>query len=149
MQSTFNPSDNHQLIERVNQLTPSSQPLWGKLNVVQMLAHLQKPIEVATGQLTLRHTIIGKLFGKMAKKKLMKEGNFSRNLPTAPEFLIADPESFENEKNKVIRLVKKLEEQGASGITKDAHPFFGKMTTEEWDLLQWKHLDHHLRQFGV
>ncbi len=35
------------------------------------------------------------------------------------------------------------------GLSKDPHPFFGNLNSEEWDTLNWKHLDHHLRQFGV
>lgn len=30
-----------------------------------------------------------------------------------------------------------------------AHPAFGPLSGREWDVLSWKHLDHHLRQFGV
>jgi hypothetical protein len=29
------------------------------------------------------------------------------------------------------------------------HFIFGAMTMEQWNALQWKHIDHHLRQFGV
>jgi hypothetical protein len=29
------------------------------------------------------------------------------------------------------------------------HPTFGRMRPRDWDVLQYRHLDHHLRQFGV
>ncbi len=47
------------------------------------------------------------------------------------------------------RLIDKFAAGGAAGCTKNPHSFFGKMTPEEWAILMYKHLDHHLRQFGV
>ena len=79
----------------------------------------------------------------------MREKSFTKNLPTVPEFRVTDEPNFEAEKTKLIALVKRLSEGGPKVLTKNPHPFFGYMTTEEWDTLQWKHLDHHLRQFGV
>jgi hypothetical protein len=85
----------------------------------------------------------------MAKKKLMADAPFKKNLPTAKSFLVKDERNFQAEKNKLLQLVDRFITQGESALTKEPHPFFGKLTTNEWDILQWKHLDHHLRQFGV
>ena len=30
-----------------------------------------------------------------------------------------------------------------------AHPVFGKMSPTDWGVLGYKHIDHHLKQFGV
>jgi hypothetical protein len=149
MKSLFNAPDNQELIDRINALTPASKPLWGKMHVAQMLAHAQQPLRVALGELKLKRGIAGFLFGKMAKRQLLAEGDMKRNLPTAKEFLVRTDLLFEEEKKKLIALIQRFYQSGPQGLTKDDHPFFGKLSVEEWDKLQFKHLDHHLRQFGV
>ncbi len=150
MKSLFNPSDNNHIVERINKLTHNSQPAWGKMNVGQMLAHCQVPLRAAYGEVKTSRGLIGILFGGMAKKKYInKDMPFEKNLPTDKLFIMTTEKEFEEEKSKLIPLVKRFATQGANGITTEPHPFFGKMTADEWDRLQAKHLDHHLRQFGV
>ncbi|MES2593254.1 MAG: DUF1569 domain-containing protein [Bacteroidota bacterium] len=150
MQSLFNKSDSQNIINRINTLTAITQSQWGKMNVSQMLAHCQEPLHVAFGDLKLKRGLIALLFGGLIKKKLTKdEQSFTRNLPTDKAFIVVDQKEFEQEKNKLIALVKKYEQVGPDGITKNVHPFFGKMTPTEWDIIQWKHLNHHLNQFGA
>ena len=149
MKSLFNPSYNQQIIDRINVLTPASKALWGKMHVAEMLAHSQAPLQVAFGELKLKRGIIGMLFGKMAKRKMLADAEFKKNLPTAPSFLVKGNVNFEEERKKLISLVQKFYQTGPKGLPLDEHPFFGKLTPEEWDQLQYKHLDHHLRQFGV
>ena len=149
MKSVFNAEDNLNLVSRIQRLTPDSQALWGKMNVGQMLGHLQQPIRVAVGDLVLKQSFIGFLFGKWALKKLDGDKPFDKNMPTAPEFKIKVQPDFATELHKVIAMVSRYAADGPSIITKEPHPFFGKMTVTQWDNLQWKHLDHHLRQFGV
>ncbi|MEO8148379.1 MAG: DUF1569 domain-containing protein [Bacteroidia bacterium] len=149
MKSLFNQSDTKEIIDRINRLTPETKAQWGKMNVSQMLAHAQAPLHIATDKLKLKRGLIGILFGRIAKKQLMKPEPFKKNLPTAPEFVRKDERVFKAEKENLIDSINSFTKAGSSGITKEAHPFFGKMTAEEWDILQWKHLDHHLRQFGV
>ncbi|MDF2436541.1 MAG: hypothetical protein K0Q95_917 [Bacteroidota bacterium] len=150
MESIFKQSDNQKLIDRINKLTNSSANQWGKMNVAQMLAHCQSPLNVAFGEHKIKRGLISILFGKMIKNKLMKDDKpFDRNLPTDKTFIVVDQREFDKEKNRLIELIKRFAEKGENGLTKDPHPFFGKLTGHEWDVLQWKHLDHHLRQFGV
>jgi hypothetical protein len=150
MESLFNRNDNQKIIDRINSLSNSSPSQWGKMSVSQMLAHCQAPLNVAFGEHKLKRGLISILFGKMIKNKLMKDDKpFDRNLPTDKSFIVVDQREFEKEKNKLSELVKRFAVKGAEGLTKDPHPFFGKLTPHEWDVLQWKHLDHHLRQFGA
>jgi hypothetical protein len=150
MESLFNKTGNQKLIERINLLNNASQAQWGKMNVSQMLKHCQAPLNVAFGELKLKRGLLAILFGGMIKKKLMKdEKPFDRNLPTDKSFIVADKKEFEKEKNELTGLIKRFAEKGPDGLTKDPHPFFGKLSGKEWDVLQWKHLDHHLRQFGA
>lgn len=149
MESLFNADDNRRMIERINRLSPDTRPLWGKMNVSQMLAHSQMPLLVAFGEHKIKRGLMGVLFGKMVKNQLMKNTSFKRNLPTAKSFVITGQKAFDLEKNKLTALIQRFIGEGEAALTKDAHPFFGKLTTHEWDVLQWKHLDHHLKQFGV
>ena len=119
------------------------------MTVSQMLAHSQTTIEVALGDRTLKGGLMAFLFGKMAKKKLVKEAPFKKNLPTAPSFIIKGGRNFNEEKEKLVTLVQHFGKSDPEEIAKRPHPFFGKLTTEEWNILQSKHLDHHLTQFGV
>ncbi|MBE99835.1 DUF1569 domain-containing protein [Flavobacterium coralii] len=149
MQSVFDKNGNRLLIERVEKLTPITLSQWGKMTVSQMLEHCQQPIKVSYGQLNLKPNLMSFLFGKMMKKKLSEPQPFARDLPTVKQFKITHEPDFEKAKAELIRLVKKFAEEGHASIKNTKHPFFGEMTMQEWDYLQWKHLDHHLRQFGV
>ena len=149
MKSLYNPGDNQEIISRLQQLRPDAQALWGKMNVAQMLAHCQVPLQVAYGDVKIKRRFIGWLFGRIAKKKLSSDKPWDKNMPTDPEFIMKSEHDFDTEKNKLIPLVQRFALAGPDGITKDPHPFFGKLTSEEWDRLQWNHLNHHLGQFGV
>ena len=148
MKSVYNSSDNAELIARIELLHADSAPLWGKMNVAQMLGHCQRAVEVGTGLLELRRSAVGFVFGRMALKQLMNKP-IKRNIPTDKNFLIPSNVEFEKEKNQLIELYSKLVVNGPTSITTKKHPFFGEMTEDEWDVLLWKHLDHHLLQFGV
>ncbi len=150
MPSIFNLSDNNELTDRINQLTPITLSQWGKMTVSQMLLHCQQPIKVAHGTLHLKpNKLLVFFLGKSAKKKLMQPQPFGKGMPTAKEFKITHEPDFEQSKAELIDLIQVFAEQGHNSIKNLKHPFFGTMTIEEWDALQWKHLDHHLKQFGV
>lgn len=149
MKSLFDTKTNEEIISRINLLTTDSKNQWGKMSVSQMVTHAQRPLLVAFGELKLKRGLIGILFGTMAKKSLVKPEPFKRNLPTDPNFIVREQREFEQEKQKLIELVKRFAASGPAGLSQEPHPFFGKLTVAEWDILQAKHLDHHLRQFGV
>ena len=134
------------IINRINALTPHSQSQWGKMNVTQMLAHCQMPLGVATGKHKLKRNFLLSLIGPLFKKQLFNDQPFKKNLPTDKSFIIANPQEFEKEKRNLIDMVTVFAEATMSG---EPHPFFGKLTNEEWSKGTWKHLDHHLQQFGV
>jgi hypothetical protein len=149
MNYLFDEKESSNIISRINNLSANSKPLWGKMTVAQMLAHLQAPILVSIGESTLKRNIFGILFGKMAKKVVVGDKPYKRGLPTAPSFIVKDQRDFNKEKERLIELVKKFSSGGPEGLTKKPHPFFGVMSADEWNKSQWKHLDHHLQQFGV
>ncbi|MNJ98154.1 hypothetical protein D3C87_159170 [compost metagenome] len=150
MKSLFNPNDNKDIINRIEQLTPITLSQWGKMTVSQMLKHCQQPIKVAQGTLKLKSNwLISFFFAKSAKKQLTDSQPLKKDLPTSKEFIINYEPNFEEAKKGLIELVTKFSEEGEAAIKVTKHPFFGEMTLKEWDALQWKHLDHHLKQFGV
>ena len=99
MKNLFDTMDNNEIIERINKLTPDTNAMWGKMTVAQMLAHFQTTIEVALGERKLKGGLIGFLFGKIVKRKLVKDEPFKKNLPTAPSFIIKNERNFYEEKN--------------------------------------------------
>ena len=146
VKNLFEPAVKKEIIERINKLTPQTKNLWGKMEVAQMLAHCQKPLGVAVGRHTLQGNFLLKLIGPFFKKTLYNDKPFKRDLPTDKSFKITDPRNFEQEKQNLIQMIHDFSESTMSG---EPHPFFGKLTKEEWSKGTWKHLDHHLKQFGV
>ena len=63
MQSVFDAADCKALLERIDNLQDGAPGQWGKMTVAQMLRHCQQPVKVALGELQLKHSLIGKLFG--------------------------------------------------------------------------------------
>ena len=149
MNNLFNQSDTSQILERIEKLTPDSQRLWGKMNVAQMLAHCNISIETAMGKNIIKPLFIGRIIGSFLKRRVLSEKPFGKNSPTDKSYIFKDELKFEEEKSTTIATIKKFSEGGPSQCTIHPHPFFGKFTPEEWAIFQWKHLDHHLRQFGV
>jgi len=149
MKSLFDPGVRQEMVDRINKLTPATNPLWGKMTVAQMLAHMQPPLRVALGEQNLKKGLMGFLFGRIAKKQMVNETPFKKNLPTAPSFIVKGEKSFEEERNRVIDLLTRFSKEPKQDLDTRVHPFFGKLTADEWNILHWKHLDHHLRQFGV
>ncbi len=139
---------NARVVQRIESLSEASPRQWGKMDVAQMLRHCQLPFRVAAGEMEMKRRLIGRLFGGLAKKKFVDgEGPFHRNAPTDPKFRVAQVLDLEQEQAALIELVRRFGEVGPR--TREPHPFFGPLTPEEWDRLMWKHVDHHLRQFGV
>ncbi len=150
MESIFDPKGNQHIIDRIQQLTPITLSQWGMMTVSQMLVHCQQPIKLANGTLQVKpQRLMSFLFGKSARKRLASRQPFGKGMPTAKEFKITHEPDFETAKKELIALVAAFAKEGHAAIKIEKHPFFGDMTNHEWDMMQWKHLDHHLRQFGV
>lgn len=147
MTSIYNSIDNQKIIDRINKLTPESKALWGKMTVNQMFKHTEAAISVAFSEKELKINFLMKLFGRLLKNKVFNS-EFQKNSPTAPEFIFKESYDFYTSKATLIEKFSRFS-QGKQSITLMQHPFWGKMTHDDWDKLMWKHMDHHLRQFGV
>jgi hypothetical protein len=149
MKGIFNPVDNAMLIECINRLSDNTPAQWGKMNAAQMMSHMQVGINIAFGNSKKTRHWLGRLFGSYAKHKQLKTGNLDKFMPTFKKAEITDNRNFEEEKAKLTALIKGALIKGSGCLVKYPHPYFGTFKDDEWATLNWKHFDHHLRQFGV
>jgi len=150
MKNIFEKSVTDELINRINQLTIESKPNWGKMSVDQMLAHCNVTYEFEFEDKHPKPKGFKKWIIKiLAKNIVVGDKPYKKNSRTAPEFLMTDPKNFETEKSRLIAYLTKTQELGEDHFdNKDSHSF-GVLTKTEWSNLFYKHLDHHLNQFGV
>ena len=149
MKNLFDKDSYDEIARRIKALTPGTQRQWGKMNVAQMLAHCKAAFSVPLSNKKMPRSILGLLVGWMIKAKLHNEEPWKRNLPTAPNFKITGERDFEKEKQELIGLINQFYHGGPGNVGKFPHPMFGTYTSEQWGKAMYKHLDHHLRQFGV
>jgi len=125
MKNLYNEADKNEILNRLENLKVDAVREWGKMNIVQMLAHLNVSIETPLGKNFPKRMFIGRLIGKLMKK------------------------DFEKEKQRAKELITLFYNNGREKCSQHPHSFFGELTPDEWGILQWKHFDHHLRQFGT
>ena len=146
----FNKDVTDKLIDRINNLTPDTSPLWGKMTVDQMLAHCNVPYEMAFTEKHPRPNGLQRFFIKLfAKNIVVSEKPYKKNSRTAPAFLMTGKKDFESEKSRLIDYLRKTHELGESHFDQKESLSFGPLSIREWSNLFYKHLDHHLTQFGV
>lgn len=150
MKNIFDPEVTQELIDRINALTPTTTPAWGKMSVDQMLAHCAVAYEMAyTDKHPKPNGFMRFLLKTFVKNGVVNEKPYPKNSRTAPAFIIADRRDFDNEQKRLIAYLKKTQEYGPSYFDGKESLSFGPMTTQEWNNLFYKHLDHHLTQFDV
>jgi hypothetical protein len=151
MKNIFSKETAQEIVDRINQLTPASQPIWGKMSVAQMLAHCCVSYELVyeEGKHPKPNAVMKFIIKLMAKGTVVGETPYKKSLRTAPAFIITDEKNFEAEKTRLIQFIFKTQELGENYFDgKESHSF-GVLTKAEWNNMFYKHLDHHLRQFGV
>ena len=119
------------------------------MDPAQMMAHCSATLAVANGETVLPRVLLGRILGPLFKPGFVGETAFRRNGPTARELVVADQRHFDTEKERLLQLVRAFSAGGESHCTTHPHPFFGKLAPSEWGIVMFKHLDHHLRQFGA
>ena len=151
MKSLFDAATADEVKVRLGHLRQDSPHLWGKMSAAQTVEHCARSLEWAVGDsvpplaaLPLR--ILGRVIKPLA---LGDEKPMRRNSPTAPVLIVEGEPEISVVRGKLIVLIDRFVAGGQAGCTTRPHSFFGKMTPEEWAVLMYKHMDHHLRQFGV
>src|SRR4051812_18788358 len=150
MKSLFDPEAYEELVRRLDALRPDAPRQWGKMRPSEALEHVARALEMASGERPMKQAFIGKLIGWKFRKDFLGEKPFMKNAPTAPHFVVAgsDPD-FHRTKERLKQVMKAFHAQGERGCDANVHGFLGKLTGAEWGVSQYKHVDHHLRQFGA
>ena len=148
MKSLFDQQVFEETVGRIEALSPVDARQWGKMSQAQMLEHCARALDVALGRGQQKQMFLGKLISWTVRKKFLGEQPFDKNGPTGPDFIVHDEPDFAASKQRLVGLARELQAMGAKGCDGHVHGFFGTMTGAEWGITQYKHLDHHLRQFG-
>jgi hypothetical protein len=151
MKNLFDATAANEVNTRLGQLGPQSERQWGKMTAPQMLAHCSLSMQWALGEVVPeKGPLAARLLGLLVKPMVFRnEDPLRQNSPTAKSLLVTDEPDLVTERERLSGLIDKFVAGGPAACTKHPHSFFGKMTAQEWAILMYKHLDHHLRQFGV
>jgi len=144
MRTLLQPSDYEYVLKRLNALNGSEARMWGTMTVGQMLQHCRRQIEMALGQIPTK-PMFPRPIQWLSKITFGYYIPWSKNLVTAPEMVAKDDVSFGAEYEKLVLIITEFMEAEKFF----PHPIFGNLSREDWGLVIYKHLDHHLRQFGV
>lgn len=149
--NTFDPITTTRTLERLENLSHTTKPLWGKMNAGQMMAHLSIPYDFAYGKKEQKPSFFGKLMLNLFVKDLVVGENkpYPKNSRTSPDFIVAGERDFQTEKARLIANIKETEAKGLSFFEGKDSGAFGKLTARQWSVQFYKHLDHHFTQFGI
>lgn len=147
MQSIFEDEAYTEIKSRINKLNENSKANWGKMNVSQMAWHCQGPLNILLQKedYGMKPSWLAKLF---FKKSLYNDKPWRKGLPTAKFLKTRDQKDFNSEKAKLEALIDEVYAQRDKSDW-EPHPAFGYFTAQQWGQMQYKHLDHHFKQFGV
>jgi Protein of unknown function (DUF1569) len=133
---------------RLDRLRPELKPAWGRMSAAQMLAHLTDAFKMAVGELPVAPKNRPIMRTWFFKRLFFTVIPFPKSAPTATELVSRVPDAWSDE---LATLKVWLDRVGMPSPTQRwaAHPLFGTLSGQEWGVLAHKHMDHHLRQFGV
>lgn len=149
MENLFNVTDRDALLARIVALNPGAGRQWGKMTAPQMLAHCTVGFQFPLGEKAGPQMFLGRLLARFVKKGALGPKPLPKNGPTGPDFIIRDERDFEHERQRLYEYVMRFCAEGRGGVNNRVHGFFGPLTGDEWGRLMYKHVDHHLRQFGA
>jgi hypothetical protein len=148
--SIYDISTTQLLHARIDKLTENTQGMWGKMTVGQMLSHCNVPYEQILGLNSIQPPLFMRIILKLfLKKSMVNEVPYKQNLPTAPSFIRSEQYEVAKEKERLKDLIKTIQEMGAEKLAGTPSLSLGILSAAEWNNLLYKHLDHHLKQFGV
>lgn len=147
MQNLFKEAPFREVLARLEKIDASSNPQWGKMNAPQMMNHCQKPLLIALGKTDfgLKKNLLARWF---FKKQMYNDRPWPKGMKTPESFKVEEQKDFSEEKDRLTGLIQELYALRDQEHWPE-HPVFGRFTKEQLGKMQFKHLDHHLRQFGV
>jgi len=150
MKNLFEAARAEEVKGRIARLRPDSERQWGTMSPAQAMAHCSVAMEWAVGDRIPARMLLGRIIGGMVKPKVLGDDEpMRRNSPTVKDLVVKDERDLGKERARLCGLIDRFALAGPKGCTTHPHSFFGKLTPEEWATLMYKHVDHHLRQFGV
>ena len=149
MRNLFDPEAMQSILQRLGSLSPGAARQWGKMDAAQMMAHCSVAMEAGTGDKPRKQAFIGKIFAPFVRSSFLGDKAFPKDSPTDPTFVVSDPRDFAKEKEYLSNVIARFCASGPSEAGKHLHSFLGRISGEEWGIVMYKHLDHHLRQFGA
>jgi hypothetical protein len=150
MRNLFEPAAVEEVKQRIARLRPDSNRQWGTMNVAQAVAHCSAGLELGLGERIAPRMFLGRIIGRIVKPLALRNDEpMRRNSPTMKNLVVQDNRDLGIERGRLSALIDRFAAAGPEGCTTHPHSFFGQLTPTEWSILMYKHLDHHLRQFGV
>lgn len=150
MKNLFDSETADEVKSRTMSVRRDSVRQWGKMNPAQALAHCAASLEMAVGDRKPPQMLLGRVIGGLVKPMALgNDAPMKRNSPTVPSLVVSDERELEAERTRLCGLIDRFAAAGPQGCTTHPHSFFGRLNPQEWAILMYKHLDHHLRQFGA
>jgi hypothetical protein len=153
MKNLFDPTEGEDIKQRIMRLHPECERQWGNMTLAQTLAHCTSVVQMATGVINpKRAPFPANVLGPLVKPLVFgNDKPMRRNSPSSPELFPADPKQCELERERahLLTAIDSFVTNGAACCSRHPHPFFGPLKPQQWAILMYKHIDHHLRQFGV
>jgi hypothetical protein len=149
MRNMFDAAVAGTVARRIGRMQPDDRRRWGTMSPAQALAHSTGILEMALGERRPPRHPIGRVIGWAIKRMALgNDAPMPKNAATVKEFVVLDDRDFETERTRLLATIDRFVTSGPLCCTDHPHPFFGRLTPAEWAVHQYKHLDHHLRQFG-
>jgi hypothetical protein len=146
MKSIWHDETRQELSDRVGRLAWNRPAAWGKFSAPKMVCHLADSLKMALGDLPVASKHLPIRYPPL-KQLIIYVAPLPKGMPTAPELLARAPDAWTDD---VADLQSLLARAASSRSTDDwpEHPAFGKLSQRAWGVLIYRHMDHHLRQFG-
>ena len=147
MKSLWNEADRQSILARIDRVTDATPRQWGKMTADRMVAHLAASMKMANGDLPVQSKRLPIRYFPL-KQLIIYLLPFPKGSPTAPELLMAPEAPVAVVKPELKQAIERFATRAGS-TTWPEHPAFGNLTKQAWGVLTYRHVDHHLRQFGV
>jgi Protein of unknown function (DUF1569) len=147
MKSIWQEETRRELHDRMARLAWDRRAEWGRFTAPKMVCHLADSLRMAVGDLKVAPKKSPIRYPPL-KQLIVYLAPFPKGVPTAPELLAREPREWTDD----VADVQSLLGRAAASRTTDAwpdHPVFGTLSKRAWGVLIYRHMDHHLRQFGA
>ncbi|MBL8177299.1 MAG: DUF1569 domain-containing protein [Bryobacterales bacterium] len=146
MKTVWDAGVRNELLERFARLQHNQRPKWGKMNAGQMVAHCTGPMRSAMGEMEVTEKWTPMRF-RLLRYLVIYVLPWPKGAPTAPEFIHQGPEDLDRNRKALAAALERF--AAHRGKPFRDHAAFGRLSEKDWGCLMWRHLDHHLTQFGV